>query len=775
MLGVALGVAGKTMGRQDADMEDRPISEIRIQGLSRVSEQLIRNNIRSSVGDPFHEKTVQGDVRTLTRLGEFRIVDAAAEFAEDGTIVLTFQLEEQVIIKEVRVVGNALVAEKEILGAARIRRGLPRDDYQIERGERAIEQIYRQRGHYLTNVTIDEGTLESEGVLIYRVIEGPRVRVKAVVFEGAYSFRAKRLMAEIKTRPALFLLRRGELDEETLASDVAAIHEFYRARGFLDVRVDRTIRLSPNSAEAKVSFLVEEGERYTLRSVQTTNADGGALRVFATEQIAAMIDLRTGDVYSEDLLRRSLTIVEEAYQIMGYADVLVRPIVEHVSERPEVDLRLVIDEKGRSFVGPIIIQGNFLTRDKVIRREMRVKTGRYLDSTRIKESQRRLEHTRLFNEVRIVPQQPDPDDPRYRDILVEVKERNTGSFNFGAAIGSDSGVFGDFSLVQNNFDIADVPESLREFAGGRAFRGAGQQFAITLRPGSEFFQYSVSLTEPHIFDSDYAFSISGNFRDRQFDRYDEERLSLSLGLSRQLGDVWNVGVRTRFETVELTTIDDFAPTEIFQDAGPDTLISAGFTLTRSTIETITRPGEGSRLSFNFDHQGLLGGDFDFNKATLDYAVFFTLNEDFLGRKSILRLNSKLGYIWGGRPPTYEQFYLGGRSFRGFDFREVSPKGIRADTLLPSDDPVGGQWMVFAGAQYEFPLVQDAFNGVFFAETGTVTDTVGFDEFRATVGMGIRLHVPQLGPVPIAFDFAFPIQSQATDDKQVFSFTAELPF
>jgi outer membrane protein insertion porin family len=157
-------------------------------------------------------------------------------------------------------------------------------------------------------------------------------------------------------------------------------------------------------------------------------------------------------------------------------------------------------------------------------------------------------------------------------------------------------------------------------------------------------------------------------------------------------------------------------------------------------------------------------------------VFLTLQEDFLGRKSILKLNSRLGYIFGGgRVPTYERFYLGGRSFRGFEFREVSPKGIRADTGELGDDPVGGEWLIFLGAQYEFPLFQETITGVTFLDPGTVTEDVGFDDYRVSIGAGLRLYIPQLGPVPIAFDFGFPIVYEEEDDKRLFSFSAELPF
>jgi outer membrane protein insertion porin family len=96
-------------------------------------------------------------------------------------------------------------------------------------------------------------------------------------------------------------------------------------------------------------------------------------------------------------------------------------------------------------------------------------------------------------------------------------------------------------------------------------------------------------------------------------------------------------------------------------------------------------------------------------------------------------------------------------------------------MLPSDDPVGGEWLFFAGAQYEFPLLADALSGVVFIDSGTVTDSIAFDPYRVSVGFGIRLHIPQFGPTPLAFDFGIPIVKDDRDKRQLFSFSAELPF
>jgi outer membrane protein insertion porin family len=154
-----------------------------------------------------------------------------------------------------------------------------------------------------------------------------------------------------------------------------------------------------------------------------------------------------------------------------------------------------------------------------------------------------------------------------------------------------------------------------------------------------------------------------------------------------------------------------------------------------------------------------------------------VSEDFLGRRSTLRISADVGYIVGEEAPVYERFYLGGRTFRGFEFRSVSPKSVGNidPTIAPGSDPIGGNWLFFLGAQYERPIFQNSFSGVLFIDSGTVTADPGFDQYRASAGFGVRLYIPQFGPAPLAFDFAVPLLKEDKDETQVFSFSAEIPF
>jgi outer membrane protein insertion porin family len=359
---------------------------------------------------------------------------------------------------------------------------------------------------------------------------------------------------------------------------------------------------------------------------------------------------------------------------------------------------------------------------------------------------------------------------------VEVAETNTGSFNFGASAGSDGGIAGIFSVTQRNFDITDTPDTFGEFFTGEAFRGGGQTFSILISPGDRVRNFSIGLTEPSLFDTDFAGSARLSYRQRIYSSYDENRYGGVFSLGRKFGSLWNLSVPLRLEQVEIDNIDADAPTEYFEDAESTFINSIGINLSRSSVDRNSLPTKGYRIEVGAEQFGLLGDD-NFQVLSAEYAQYFELERDVLGRSTTLLFKTRTAYIPGDETvaPFYERQYLGGQNFRGFALRGASPVGIRNDNGQVSDDPVGGNFMFFAGVEVVRPIFQDFLAGVVFLDSGTVERDFGFNEYRASVGLGFRLAVPALSNVPLAFDFGFPIMKQETDRERLFTFTLEVPF
>lgn len=801
-----------------AAFEGRLIREVRLVGLERVSEQLVRNTLRTTEGRPVSLSSVSQDIRNLHRLGEFRQIEASAELYEDGSVAVIFDLREAPILADIVVVGNVEVESGEIATAAasaQLTAGTPIDDFRVDQAARAVEEMYKRKGYFAVEVTVDNAELEETGVVTLRVREGQQARVARIDFVGNDRVPSKRLRPVIRTKSASWF-RTGPYDPRQLGDDAGALVRFYTDRGYLDARADWRAIPSPNGREVIIEYLIEEGEQYTLRSVRAETPDGTALTVFDDEQLAALAPIKPGDALDRPLLEQTAAALREAYWRMGYVDAQLRSSPRRATgeaaigpgwtgdatafyellvsnEKPVADLRVLIDEGERFRTGEVIIRGNTITRGDVIRRELRVTPGEPLDRVGAEQTQDRLSRSSLF--ARASPDDPnaaprveilaeDPDDPGHRDVLVTVTETNTSSFNFGAAVSSDSGVAGFVETRFWNFDLRDPPDSYADWANGRSFRGGGQSLTLRASPGTEIQNYTIQFSDPYVFERDISLSTSASLVDRIFDDYDQGTKAARVAFGRRFGERWTGAASLRVNAVELSDIDADAPVDVFEVEDENTFFGAGMTFTRTSVPSDQRlsPGEGSRTEVNVEQ---IFGDFEYTRLNFEHVSFLTIGEDFLGRRQIVSTRVAVGYIpQEGESPVYERYYLGGRSFRGFDFRGVSPRGIRNDNGMLGSDPVGGDWSFFLGLQYEHPLagtvpigrgrMDPMVSAVFFVDTGTVQEDFGFDEYRVSVGAGLRLRVPQLTSVPLAFDFAFPVLEEEGDQTQVFSFSVDIP-
>lgn len=764
---------------------------IRIEGLDRVPERLAQNQIRTAPGRPLEWEIVRADLRRLERLGEFRLVEGEV-VVEGGAIVVVYRVEEAPIVQDVVVVGNRQIADQDIAREVNSRvsliPGVPIDEYRIGQAKRAVEELYRSKGYYRVEVTWEREELEENGIVLFRVREGERTQVTGLRFVGNESVPAKQIRPEITTKKRVLFFN-APLDNDVLDADVATIVSLYQDRGFLDVRASREIQLSPDSSEAIVTFLIDEGPRYVLRDIIIEGAGGSAWaseeRVFSEPQLEGLIPLKPGDVYEARQAAASVRAVRQAYQKIGYVDVNVGREDLRAIDEPRMDLRIQIFEGNRFKTGLVTVQGNDLTQSKVVRRRVDpgLRPGQYLDGAAASETERRLATSGLFeinpavgDSPKVTIQPEDPGNPGHRDVLIEVTETDTGALSFGAAVNSDAGLVGSIILSQRNFDIADTPDSWSELFTGRAFRGAGQTFNLAIQPGTEVSTYSLSLTEPAFLESEYGLTGTAFFWTREFSLYDEERYGGVFRFARGFGTRWGGGMTFRAESIDISNIDSDAPVDLFEVEGESGLTSITFDLQRTTVDNRFRPTKGTRTELAVTQYGMIWGDYTFTRLDAEHAVFLTIDEDDFGRETVLELRGRVGWVpQEDESPIFERMYLGGRSFRGFDFRGIGPVGVRADTGEPGGDHVGGDFLFFAGAEITKPVWQDVMAMVVFVDSGTLNESASLDDYRVSVGIGVRMFLPQFGQAPLAFDFAFPLIKEDTDDTQSFSFAVDLPF
>jgi outer membrane protein assembly factor BamA len=299
-----------------------------------------------------------------------------------------------------------------------------------------------------------------------------------------------------------------------------------------------------------------------------------------------------------------------------------------------------------------------------------------------------------------------------------------------------------------------------DLLGGRAFRGAGQEFRVEAVPGNELQRYSVSWREPFLFDSPYGLTVGGYYYTRYFNEYKEERLGTRVTVNRRLNPNWTVSGGVRLENVEVNNVPFFAPVDFLDAQGDNFVLGLRAGVTWDTRDSYLRPTEGSLAEFSFEQ---VLGDYTFPVFNVEGNKYFTTYQrpDGSGRH-VLALRSQVGWA-GSDVPVFERFYAGGfRSMRGFEFRGVGP--------FENGFNKGGDFIFLNSLEYQIPiLANDQVYAVAFVDSGTVEPSFSIDDYRIAAGAGLRLVVPMLGPVPIALDFGFPIARNQFDRTQVFSF------
>jgi outer membrane protein insertion porin family len=359
---------------------------------------------------------------------------------------------------------------------------------------------------------------------------------------------------------------------------------------------------------------------------------------------------------------------------------------------------------------------------------------------------------------------PDRQDPfpsrSYADIVTQVDEAPTGNFMLGVSANSYSGLLGQVSITERNFDLFNVPRSFRELFSGQAFRGAGQLFQVSLMPGTQINRAMATFSDPYVFDLPISFTSIGYVFQRVYPDFTESRGGGRFSLGRQFGTQTYADVAFRVEDVNFFGYRSPAPADFLAASGHTLLTSLRPSLRFDNRNNPFAPNKGQYLEFAFE-QGW--GSFTFPKATVEGRTYFTLGHrpDGTGKR-VLKLRGSFG-VAGRDTPVYERFYAGDfQSMRGFAYRGVGPHILGVN--------VGGIMSALGSLEYQFPLLaNDQLHQVIFTDFGTVEPDYRFTTFRATVGTGLRIMISQLGPYPLAFDIGFPVAKADGDRTRVFAF------
>jgi outer membrane protein assembly factor BamA len=737
--------------------DNRPIGSISTAGNVSISNDKILSKIHSRVGQQFDAATAAEDAKRIAELAgvEYSYYNTAVV---DEKIQLTFVVVERNIVRSIVFKGNRKYRSKTLVSKLAFKQTDYLEPAIAEAGRATIAEFYRNKGFAFVQVSLDTEKL-STGNVIYTIDEGPKVKIAAVQFSGNNALKTKKLKEAIKTKKVKLGVFQSYYTEAKVSKDVTKLQNIYYRKGFLDANITAEREFTEDKSKVRITFIIKEGQAYKVEKI----AIAGNVH-FDTERLRSELKLKEGQIYNKQKVDSDVDQVLKLYREDGFIDVKVEQNIKFISE-DKVNVELEVTEGGQFRLGRINISGNELTQDKAVRQvlnEHDFMPGRWYNADIARgdgsgELEKEVKRMVVAESATITPR---GEAVGQRDADVSIIEGRTGMVMLGAGVSSDSGAVGQVMIEQRNFDIKDWPKSFKEFITGRAFRGAGQTMRISLQPGTEVSEYSVSFSEPYFQSKPVSLDVAGLSWERGRESYDESRTKGYIGLDKRYKKHWHRNIGLRAEKVNINDVDSDAPKEITSVKGDNVLMGVGLGVGRDLTDDRFNPTKG--YSFDIGYEQVVG-DHTFGIVSGAYRRYRTLSEDLAERKTILATKLLAATVVGDAPP-FEKFYAGGTGtfgIRGFAYRGVSTRsGV-------DDDPVGSEWIFLASAEVAKPLASENFSALFFIDSGMI-DSGGY---RAAVGTGIQILIPQwFGPVPMRLEIAAPLMKSGDDDTQVFSFS-----
>jgi outer membrane protein insertion porin family len=718
--------------------------EIQYVGPASVSKERILANMRTAVGKPYASQVAEEDIRNLYAAGGISNLRIFSEPAADGVKVVVV-VQTRATVKAVTLQGVESAKEGRIRKELSVKPGDSLNESALEQDRQKIVDYYVKKGFGDINVQYKVESDERAGTatVVFAVSEGGKQVIRSVRFQGNAGIEARDLQKVMKTRPRAIIIpfiRSGRINKEQLDQDVVAVEDLYRDRGFADARVTET-RLDPAARGNRVDvvLVISEGDQYRLGKLAITGQ-----QLFSEPELRAVLKLAEGGIYGPAGLRADVKALNNLYGAKGYVDMQVIPETSP-GGKGIVNLTFRIEEGAQSYVQRVNIEGNTKTKDKVLRRELAVAPGDVFNTVLVEASRQRLINLNYFSKVDLYPAETMV--PGRKDLNVQVEEKRTGAFNFGAGFSSIDSFIGFAELQQSNFDIMRWPN----------FTGGGQRFRVRAQYGDKRQDFIIGLTEPWFLDRKLAVGGEAFYRKATYtsDVYDQSNYGIAFNARKPLGDFVSIRGEYRIEEIEISNVDESA-SQTFQDAeGKDLKSAVSGVVTWDTRDNLFLTRKGHKVEGTlYTAGGVLGGDVETYGWNLEASKFFNLPWD-----TILQFVGELGVVDsmgdGEGVPIYDRLYLGGaNTLRGFDFRDVGPKD-------EDGEPIGGQTLARFTAEYTFPIINKVRGAVFYDVGFVSADAYDWGgDVNSNFGVGARLDLP-IGPVRL--DFGVPIQSDEFND------------
>jgi outer membrane protein insertion porin family len=750
---------------QDIDNTTYRIANIEVRGLRNYDPNVIiaYSGLKTGSEISIPSDDTKDALSRLWNVGIFSNIEIYVDRKFGNEAYLIINVEELPRVESIMITGNNEFSEDDLLDKINIRAGEVISEQRVKDIEYNLEKFYNSEGYPLADVTVDKLiSANNEARIRVRINEGNKLTVRRIVFEGNRMVSSSDLMGaldELSVAKWWKFWDGAKFDRTKLDIDKGNLISFYQERGFKDASIiDDDIIVAPTGKDVTVKFVIFEGPRYTINSINFTGN-----QLYSDSLLRSRLGLRAGNVYDMVKLNRNLygneseTDISSLYLDQGYLAFNANVEERQVGEN-KVDLTIDIVENSQFRFGLISFEGNEKTKDKVLRRELYTIPGDYFNKSNIRRSMQQLAALNYFN-----PEKLTQDISLSNDSTVNIKyiveERSSDQFNASIGYSGSFGVTGALGLTFNNFDITQPLKG-----------GAGQllNFNWQFGEGGTFRTFNIGFVEPWLYGTPTTLGFNLFDTRQNYSAYDIKETGGSLSLGRRFkfpDDFFRGDWTLRIQRTNVLRGGDF------YEEGVRNQYAIRQAITRSSVFDPVFPSTGTRVINATELSGgpFLPGSVDYIKNEFTAEAYSPLFRD---RRFVLFSNFNFSFINSLAsdnylPPT-EVFFMGGNglayntiALRGYDDRNVGPKNALGN-------PVGGRIAVKYGVELRYALSLDPLP-IFilaFAEAGNVwSDIKKTDPFdlRRSVGFGTRLMLPAVGLV--GFDFGYGFDRMIVDREQ----------
>jgi len=622
-------LAEPAQANTEAELEARRsvVQQILVAGNRRIEADAIKAVIGTKVGEPLASTRLAEDVRRIYGLGFFHDVRVEVGAEASGGAVVTYVVDENPVIRQVSITGNEEIASDDIKDKLTITVGSTVDYPLLLENSTRIEQQYQAKGYYLAKVKyVLEPMGEGAVGVNFDVTEGKKLRLRAIDFSGNEALSDSQLEKVMQTKPwgltsyvSQLWDSSGLYSEPIFYQDLDKIQRLYMDDGFIRVAIgDPQVDVNEDGIVVKVD--VTEGPQFLVGTVDILGDE-----TMDRGQLFALVELEPGEVFSRSTLSGDVDRLRGYYADRGFFDAAVNPITNVDAEKKQIATSFEVKKGELYFVEGIAVNGNTRTADTVVRRQLAIGEGELFSASALAKSKQRVQRLGYFEEVEV--QAKPTEVPNRVAMSVDLVERPTGSFSFGAGVGSVAGFIVSGSVRQDNL-----------FGSGRSL-SAGADL------GSQQHSYYVQFVEPYIFGTAAQLSVTLNNAKSEYIDFSEEQsgFSLSLGYPLDEGETF-ASTGYSFASRSVTGFEQFQAASLLEREefqGDSTTSLVNVALRHDTRDDYRFPKLGSISGINLDFAGL-GGFSDFLRLEARTTHFIPVGR-WLPFEATFVFNSRVGY------------------------------------------------------------------------------------------------------------------------------------